>query len=134
MKESLNNTNESIKNPKWLKWFLRKFKEKMLGSIKMSDINEVIKKNMERYPGISENQAAGREQVTIDWKTWFLNWDWKLWTINWDGKFLTYEKLDQVTKKNMERYPGISEDQAAGREEITINWKTGFLNWDGEII
>ena len=58
-------------------------------------------------------------------------WEKKLWIINWDWKFITYEQLERATKRNLEKFPWITEDQAAGREKVTINWETGYLNWDG---
>lgn len=133
--ETLNYSEKITKGKTWLKWFLMNFKEKLLWFFKESEkeIDQIAKENMKKYPNITIDQAAGREEVTINWKTWFLNWDGKLWTINWDNEFVTYEKIEKVTKENMKRYPNITEDQAAGREKVTINWKTWFLNWDGEL-
>ena len=132
-KETLDYSGKITKSKKWLKWFLSNFKKKFLCFFKESETDKVIKENLERYPDITKDQAAGREKVTINWKTWFLNGDGELWTINWDNKFVTYGKLEKVIKENMKRYPNITEDQAAGREEVTINWKTWFLDWYGKI-
>ena len=122
--EKLNYLEETTKVESWLKWFLKKFKEKMLQFFKRSEIDKVIKENSKKYPNITENQAAGREEVTINWKTWYLDWFGEIWSDS---------EIDRVTKENMKRYPNITQDQAAGRKKVTINWKTWYLDWFGKI-